>query len=142
MLPAWVSDYIGTPYLKGAQARSGADCWGLFRLVWREQMGADIPDYAGPLWEMGADAKAIGAAASAFAAQFEPIEQDAARLGDGVLLRVRGAPIHIGFVLAPGLMLHIEETCQAVTERYDGRAWANRIVSIYRYTPPALEATA
>lgn len=39
----WAAGYIGIPYVRGGEARDGADCWGLVRLVLREQCGLDMP---------------------------------------------------------------------------------------------------
>ena len=133
MIPPWVSDYIGLPYLTGGRDRAGLDCWGLFALVWAEQLGRSLPDYHGPNWEKGGDHQTLGAAAVGYArASFREIEMSEAQVGDGILLRVSGAPIHVGMWVAPETMLHIEEGCGAVLERLDSSAWRRRILSVWR----------
>lgn len=42
----WASQYIGIPYLAGGSDVAGLDCWGLVRLVLKEQCGLDMPSIA------------------------------------------------------------------------------------------------
>jgi len=43
-IPWWV-EYIGIPYLAYGDTRAGCSCWGLVRLVWREKLNYDVPDF-------------------------------------------------------------------------------------------------
>lgn len=133
MIPAWCENFIGLPYAPGGRSREGLDCWGLFALVWSEAFGRPIPDYDGPAWGRGASHEEVARAAEAFARRFTKIEPGQEREGDGVMLRVRGVPMHIAMVVAPGLMLHIEQRCQSVIEPYTGLMWSRRVLSFHRY---------
>ncbi len=134
-IPDWVEPYIGLPYVKGGRNLKGVDCIGLFLLVEREHFGVEIEGYDGPDWSGRRDVAAVAEAARAFAARFKEIDAGSERVGDAILLRMTGQPIHIGCVIAPGLMLHIEEECDSVVEDYTTRAWANRIVAFHRAEP-------
>ena len=131
-VPAWVSDYVGISYRPGGRTREQCDCWGLFALVLKEQFGVSLEEYDGPMFQGRRDAQAVGEAAAAFAARFNQIEPGQERLGDGILIRMLGVPLHVATVVAPGWMLHIEEACDAVVENYRGRAWSGRLLGFYR----------
>lgn len=133
--PEWATRYVGLHYKPGGRDRRGVDCWGICALVWEEQFGAALPAYVGPIWNTGkSDIAGIGAAARQHAeACFTPVEEGTEREGDGILIRMRGAPLHVGLVVAPGLMLHVEEGADTCIERYRSVMWKRRILGFYRY---------
>ena len=53
--------------------------------------------------------------------------------GDGVLLRILGAAMHVGVVVAPKWMLHIEHGTNAMLEKYTGPHWSKRVIGFYRH---------
>lgn len=132
-IPAWCAGYVGLPYETGGRTRDGIDCWGLFNLVWAEQLGRSLPDYDGALWHPGASADEVAASARAYSDRFRRIEPGEERLGDGILFRMRGQPLHLAIVVAPGFMLHVEDNCDACIEPYRVFRWEKRIIDFYRY---------
>lgn len=137
-LPAWVGRYVGARYEKAGRGPT-FDCIGLYLGVVGREAGIPLPEYDGPPWEDAKDVKALGAAAASFADRFSEIAPGTEQTFDAVLLKMRRQPIHIGIVIHRGLMLHIEEACDAVVESYRSKAWENRIVGFYR---PELKAAA
>ena len=134
-IPEWVAQYIGIPYLTKGRTREGCDCWGLYALVMAEQRGLALPPYDGPGWEGSASVRAVAAAAMAYAQQFTQVKPGEEQVTDAILLRAYGQPVHLGMVVAPGLMFHVEQYHNSVIDRYTSIQWASRIVSFYRYTP-------
>lgn len=135
-LPSWVSRYIGIPYLTHGRDYHGCDCWGLLALVWKEQFGVTLPEYLGAGWYHGQRAATVGTDALAHASRFTPVTPGLERTGDGVLIRMRGAPIHVGLVITPGVMLHCHEEADACVESYRTALWERRVMGFYRHEAP------
>ena len=121
--------YVGIPFRDHGRDAGGCDCWGLVRLVYREQFGIELSDI-GPLYR---DTRDIGGMVQVYydqAPKWDEVKAPGA--GDVVLLNVMNAPVHVGVVIAPGLMLHVERGLDAVVERFDGSVWKNRVRGFYR----------
>lgn len=133
MIPEWVNDYIGIPYVEDGRTRAGLDCWGLIVLVWREVYGRDLPVYDGPHWARDADRRVIAAAIALEVERYESVPAGSEREGDGIILRMAGHPLHVGLVVAPGWMLHSHETAASCIENYRSIAWCRRVIGFRRY---------
>jgi cell wall-associated NlpC family hydrolase len=131
--PAWAADYVGLPWAPGGRTRAGLDCWGLYATIRAERFSGPPPPYAGPAWAPGADADAIADAVEAYARSHRQIRMAEAAPGDAVLIRLGRWPIHVGTVVAPGLMLHIERKCESCVERLSHPLWTRRVVGFYRH---------
>lgn len=44
-MKAWYDKYIGIPYANRGREMHGADCWGLAILVYRNELGLELPSY-------------------------------------------------------------------------------------------------
>ena len=148
-LPFWVADYGGIPFADLGLDRRGCNCWGLARLVYRERCGIDLPSYAGDYAGTGrADAVDIArlvqgglrqdgwrevdwrdpATAAANGVRWGEI-----RTYDGVLLRLKGYPMHMAVMVAPRWMLHTICHEESHPERLDTMLWRHRIHGFYRH---------
>ena len=133
--PAWADKYIGIPFkAKGRDPKQGLDCWALVCLVLKERFGRELPGFAGIGFAKDQDNREV-ANFMASAKDDLPLTQippGEEMPGDIIWLRALGLPIHVGIVIAPGLMLHTESEVDSCIERYDGPAWRRRIVGFYR----------
>lgn len=122
------SDYIGIPYRAEGRDRAGCDCWGLVVLIYREQLGIELPSHTGygdPLSAAAAATVAVGRQA------WLPV--DTPQPFDLVLFNVNGQPHHIGLVIRPGWMLHTAAGKDSCIENYLRPYWRARIEGFYRH---------
>lgn len=136
--PAWVGPYVGLPYRnKGrgefVSGRPGFDCWGLLVHVLRAEFGIELPDYL-DLYDDAAATAANGRALAAALPRYAlcAVPRAGARVGDVVLLKVKGWPAHVGLIVARETMLHIEKGTDSVIERLDSLRWRGNVVGIFR----------
>ncbi len=125
----WANEYVGIPFEEKGRGHAGCDCWGLARLVLKEQFDVDLMDHDGD-YETVKDRHAIAVAVENDLPNW--VETKKPQCGDVVLLRCKGLPLHIGVMLNRRRMLHILEGINAGTERLDSIVWKDRIIGYYR----------
>lgn len=124
--------YIGLPWCDRGRGISGVDCWGLLRLVYLELRGIELPSYADSYVTAG-DARELARLIAGELDPWDEIEPGAETIYDGVLMREGKFPRHIGIVVEPGLMLHVERGGTSQVERYRSGMFAHRVVGFYRH---------
>jgi len=136
--PEWTSRYVGIPFRSHGRDRSGCDCYGLVRLVLREQFGVEVPSYAGDYpdaLERAEVAALIARRQCSFSAgdggSWRAIAAPAP--GAAIVLRIAGEPWHVGVVIAERWFLHLRPGTDSCLERYDSIRWRRRIGGFYHY---------
>ena len=139
-IPTWVEQYIGIPFQAHGRDRTGCDCWGLLRLVLVEQFNTNIPSFNGSTWACGLSPEEnarqraeLEALMAENASPWRPVAAGQERAGHGILLRQMGRAMHVGLIVAPGWMLHIEQGTNSVITEYDGPLWRRKIAGFYEW---------
>lgn len=132
-VPYWVGHYIGLPFKERGRTTSGLDCWGLVRMVLQDQFGLKVTSYAAS-YRTTQDNDVIGKLVrNESANNWDNIRPGFEQVGDVIVMRVRGAPMHVGMVVGDNQMLHIERNINSVIEPYNGVRWKNRVLGFFRY---------
>lgn len=122
---------VGIPWVDKGRAPSGVDCWGLVVLANRAR-GLELPSYS-DRYVTAADRRAIARLIAGELDDWVEIEAGRETVWDCVLLRDGPLPRHIGLVVAPGRMLHVEEHRTSVIESYRSGTIRHRIVGFFRH---------
>jgi len=131
------SKYIGIPFLdKGRTIEEGLDCWGLFRIFYMQELGIEFPSFddryddsesekqIGNFVLSGMDQKLVG--------KWNKVELGKEQWGDGILIRLKGHPMHVGVMVDRNIFIHILTGCDSVWENRTSRIWQKRVIGIYR----------
>jgi len=132
-VPPWAARYIGLPFLEHGRDIYGLDCWGLVRLVLKEEFDIDVPSYTENYSSTLAQEE-IGDFVPNVAKDWQDIPLGEEKPGDVLVMRMRGQPMHVGMILGNRRMLHIEQGINSAIEPYRSSRWINRLVGVYRYS--------
>lgn len=129
-----MNDFIGIPYAEHGRDYTGADCWGMVFLYYRDVLNTPVPSYEVEMSSREFRPKAISPLVMA--------ERDAnwtqtqtPKQGDVVVMRNGMHEGHVGIYLDGGLLLHSDgevNSGYSCIERLDGPAIRNRIVGYFR----------
>lgn len=123
---------VGIPYLStGRNPAIGLDCWGLVRYASQILFHVELPDYRG--YENACDQTQTAKLFEA-RADWQRIPKDNYLLGDVLLLKLAGHPVHAGLIVDENLMLHTLKGRNASIERFDSLSpWFYKIEGVYRW---------
>lgn len=122
--------YIGIPYAEKGRDENGTDCWGLVRLVYKNELNIDLPSFTADY-----DTTDGERLEELFAQYKEGWEStDNPEVGDAVIFRIFGYESHIGICIGDNKFLHVREGRDAVIESLDNAKWSKRITGFFRYS--------
>ena len=122
-----LNGYVGMPY-------RDRGCWELVRLVYREQLGIDLPSYADEYAAVPEEDRAeLGRLITEHRTDWYAIPPGDERPGDAILFKMLGEPSHIGVIVEPGLFLHVRAGHLSCVENYLGAKWRPRVEGVYRH---------
>lgn len=125
-----IEKYVGIPFVAGGRDYSGADCWGLARLFYKEELGVDLPSFSTEYTET--DAQRMQELISQYREGWERTKEPA--YGDLVLFKVLGADSHIGVYIDNNQFLHSMEKIGSAIQYLDSVEWKSRVVGFFKYS--------
>lgn len=127
--------WLGVRWKHQGQTRNGVDCLGLIGCV-----AADVGISNAWLTDESAEFKGYGRhpdterIATGCARYFDPV-QGVPRIGDVLLMRFDGDPMHFGILsaVAPNYIIHAHAFARKVVENRVDDVWRSRIVRAYSF---------
>lgn len=125
----WWNNYVGIPYAPKGRTVEGLDCWGLVRLVYKNEFDIELPSYS----EYYEDGDQVRQAELIHMYKEGWRVADTPKTGDVVLFRILGEDSHVGVITTPGIFLHVRQNQSTCIEKLDNPIWKNRIEGVYKY---------
>lgn len=127
-----IEPYIGLRFLDGGRDSSGVDCWGLVKLVYREQLRIELPDFD----IRSNDSQAIADQVSLQLPRWDKLERP--EPGAVVAIRLDQARhprivTHVGLCVDGGYFLHALERTGTVLTRVTHPYWRGLVEGFYRW---------
>lgn len=125
--------YIGIPFLEKGRDVSGVDCWGLVRLIYKQEYNINLPSFVAD-YELSDDQR-IGELFAQYKEGWTTLTQP--EPGCAVIFRMFGTESHIGVAVDNAHFIHVREGRDTVIESLESSKWAKRIVGFYKYSEGA-----
>ena len=129
----WQNKYERVPFKEKGRDLSGCDCWGLVRIILKEECGIDVPSYV-EAYETTNDRDTLNALISDESGQYwQEIPKGQEKPFDVVVLKMRGVPMHVGIVIGAGKMIHCARGVGTAIERYRSIKWQDNVTGFFRW---------
>jgi len=125
--------YIGIPFAEKGRDESGVDCWGLVRLIYKQEYDVNLPSFVDD-YALSDDA-CIGELFAQYKEGWTTLTQP--EPGCAVIFRMFGTESHIGVIVDNAHFIHVREGRDSVIESLESAKWAKRVVGFYKYSEGA-----
>jgi len=131
MMYTWVKKYIGIPFASNGRTMKSCDCYGLIRLVLKNEYEIELPQLSNNY----KDALNLAETEKLFA-QYRPVIAGEKILKPEekalVVITEHGVPAHVGIVAGGGYILHTGIKTGSVAQRESHPGLRTRIEGYYR----------
>lgn len=126
----WWQKYIGIPFAEKGRDIKGVDCWGLVRMVYKNELGIELPSYDREYVD-STDREVL---ARLVHAEDEKLwhHPEKPKPFDVIIITMLGMPTHVGIVIDGGRMLHCLKGADTVCERFNGLKWSKKVQGFAR----------
>lgn len=131
----WTHKYVGLPFKDKGRDFTGVDCWGLVRLIYKEELKIELPTY-GEISATDLSAVAAMVGGNYDVEPWQDVRYEDARPFDVVVMRFYGQKRigHVGIVVDAGrTLLHTENKLDAALVPLGHMTIRHRVVGFRRH---------
>lgn len=126
----WSNNYIGIPFKYKGRTEEGLDCWGLARLIYKNEYNITLPSFSDEYTD--SDTTRIEELIAQYKEGWE--STDSPSEGTAVLFKIMGRESHIGIAVSATHFIHAREGYDSAIEAFESPYWKRRIVGHFKYT--------
>lgn len=128
MLPPWLAEYIGIPFIPNGRTRDGCDCYGLVRLVFSEQLNRQLPLLDNSYTTRDEEERLINKQLPLINA----VPTLSNTFGSLVVMSVFNKLSHVGIYVGDDCILHTEKATGSLIANIHSPSFKPRIEGYYR----------
>jgi len=125
--------YVGIPYKNKGRTYEGVDCWGLVRIVYKDEYDVHLLSFSSD-YENATDGEAVKEVVRKGKALFEYTEKCIPEYGDIGVFNMMGNPCHVGIYIGKNKILHVLKGTNSVCENLSSIRLKNRLEGWYEVT--------
>lgn len=126
--PLDFSKYIGIPYRTPDKDKDGLHCWELVEKVMHE-----VFEMQPPVISFSGKKESIEPMFMTHLQNWKTVDAIDVKVGDMVMLRIAGYPMHCGIMIGDNLMLHTLKGRNSCVENLNSVQWNKRVLGFYRW---------
>jgi sulfur carrier protein ThiS len=127
----WSNKYIGIPFKDGGRDSNGVDCWGLVRLVYKNEFNINLPSFSNE-YSTTSDVERLEELINQYREGWTETKEP--KEGSIVLFRMMGRGTHVGVLVNTTQFLHVNEDSTSTIENISSHRWKDRILGFYNYS--------
>ena len=123
--------YIGIPFVDGGRDESGADCWGLTKILYLDLFGVELPDYT----VSAMDTLSVIDSMERDKKLWHKIERP--EIGSLVTMAIhpkhQHMTNHVGVYVGKGMFIHTQARTGCILTKLNDLAYSPRITGFFRW---------
>ena len=126
-----MKNYVGIPFSDGGRTQKSCDCWGLVKLIYKEELEIILPDFDISAYNIDGVSQQMAKSTRDWNAVIEPKKFDVIAMSLGV--RTPKMVNHVGVYLGGGKFIHTMNRTTSMINRMNDAQWLPRIMGVYRW---------